>query len=111
MHVPLEPYQPQQNIILQLTNKMVSLRPQPLLLELKDCSISHDKGASELKAIWQDPDFNSKVESVYYVRVLENPVCRWSMWDALRAGTKPRTKVAKTIQERDWSSPIWFKTN
>ncbi len=80
-------------------------------VDLSDCSISQDRGSSELKAIWKDPDFDSKVESVYYVRVLENPVCRWSMWDALRAGTKPRNKVAKTIQERAWSSPIWFKTN
>jgi len=60
--------------------------------------------------IWEDPDFDPQVESVYYVRVLENPVCRWSTWDALREGVKPRKKVQPTIQERAWSSPIWYKT-
>ncbi|MAX60481.1 MAG: hypothetical protein CML93_01745, partial [Rhodobiaceae bacterium] len=40
--------------------------------------------------------------------VLENPTCRWSTWDALRAGTKPRKDLKPTIQERAWSSPIWY---
>lgn len=79
-------------------------------VNLSDCSISANKGASELKVIWEDPDFDPQVESVYYVRVLENPVCRWSTWDALREGVKPRKKVQPTIQERAWSSPIWYKT-
>jgi hypothetical protein len=48
------------------------------------------------------------VKSFYYVRVLENPSCRWSTWDAVKNGTKPREDLQPTIQERAWSSPIWY---
>jgi hypothetical protein len=43
------------------------------------------------------------------VRVLENPSCRWSTWDALRNGTPPNPNLAKTVMERAWSSPIWYE--
>ena len=77
-------------------------------VDLRDCSISADHGASEIKALWQDPEFQEDKEAFYYSRVLENPVCRWSTWDAVRAGEEPRSDVPATIQERAWSSPIWF---
>ena len=77
-------------------------------VDLSDCSYTEGLGAAELKAHWQDPDFDPVQKAFYYVRVLENPTCRWSTWDALRAGVEPRPDVAKTLQERAWSSPIWF---
>lgn len=77
-------------------------------VNLDDCSITAGVGASELKAVWQDPTFTPGQEAFYYVRVLENPVCRWSTWDALRAGVAPRSDLSATIQERAWSSPIWY---
>jgi hypothetical protein len=76
-------------------------------VDLRDCSISADVGAAELKALWRDPDFDPAQKAFYYVRVLENPTCRWSTWDAIRAGVEPRPDLKKTIQERAWSSPIW----
>ncbi|MEM7017575.1 MAG: DUF3604 domain-containing protein [Pseudomonadota bacterium] len=78
-------------------------------VNLTDCSISADVGAAELKTIWQDPAFDAAQHAFYYVRVLENPTCRWSTWDAIRAGVEPREDLHKTIQERAWSSPIWYK--
>ncbi len=77
-------------------------------VNLNDCSISANVGASELKTLWQDPSFTPGQEAFYYVRVLENPVCRWSTWDALGEGKKPRSDLSATIQERAWSSPIWY---
>jgi hypothetical protein len=77
-------------------------------VDLADCSYSENLGSVELKAHWRDPDFDPGQKAFYYVRVLENPTCRWSTWDALRSGVEPRPNVAKTLQERAWSSPIWF---
>lgn len=77
-------------------------------VNITDCSISNDVGAGELKAIWTDPEFDPTIKAFYYVRVLENPTCRWSTWDALKAGVAPRPDLHKTIQERAWSSPIWY---
>jgi len=77
-------------------------------VDLTDCSVTADSGAAELLTLWRDPDFDPKQRAFYYVRVLENPTCRWSTWDAIRAGTAPRPDLARTIQERAWSSPIWI---
>ena len=77
-------------------------------VDLSDCSISADRGASELKTVWTDPSFNENLKAFYYVRVLENPTCRWSSWDAVKAGTEIREDLKALIQERAWSSPIWY---
>jgi hypothetical protein len=77
------------------------------VVDITDCSISTDVGAAELRAGWQDPDFNPNQHAFYYVRGLENPTCRWSTWDAIRAGVEPNPDLQPIIQERVWSSPIW----
>ncbi|MDB9906607.1 DUF3604 domain-containing protein [Gammaproteobacteria bacterium] len=77
-------------------------------VNINDCSISNDVGAVELKTTWEDPEFDPTIKAFYYVRVLENPTCRWSTWDAIKAGVSPRPDLHKTIQERAWSSPIWY---
>lgn len=77
-------------------------------VDLKTCAYSQDKGDAEMNAVWSDPEFNPKLNAFYYVRVLENPTCRWSTWDALRLGIEPNPALQKTIQERAYTSPIWF---
>ncbi len=77
-------------------------------VNLADCSVSRDKGATQLRTVWTDPDFDAAQRAFYYVRVLENPSCRWSTWDALRLGMPPNPDLAATIQERAWSSSIWY---
>ncbi|MCA8900889.1 MAG: DUF3604 domain-containing protein [Hyphomonas sp.] len=67
-----------------------------------------NQGAGELKVLWTDPDFDAARRATYYVRVLENPSCRWSTWEAMRNGTPPRPDVPTTIQERAYTSPIWY---
>jgi hypothetical protein len=80
-------------------------------VNLTDCSISSGKGSGQLRALWRDPDFDPSERAFYYARVLENPTCRWSTWDAIRSGVAPRPDLAATIQERAWSSPIQYLTN
>lgn len=77
-------------------------------VDLNDCSISANTGDAELRVVWSDPNFNANQRAFYYARVLENPTCRWSTWDAVRAGTEPRPDLAATLQERAWSSPIQY---
>jgi len=77
-------------------------------VDLGSCRISADLGAAELATTWQDPEFRADREAFYYLRALENPTCRWSTWDAVRAGVPPRGDLAKTLKERAWSSPIWY---
>jgi hypothetical protein len=45
-------------------------------------------------------------KAIYYVRILENPTCRWSTWYAIRAKVPPNPNLKKPIQERAWTSPI-----
>ena len=77
-------------------------------VDLGTCATTEGRGASELQALWLDPDFDPGQRAFYYVRVLQNPTCRWSTWDAIRAGTAPKPGLPPTIQERAWSSPIWY---
>ena len=80
-------------------------------VDLETCEISADRGASELATTWTDPDFDPDTPSLYYVRVLENPVCRWSTHDALRIDATLSSYVPPTIKERAWTSPIWYTPN
>jgi hypothetical protein len=74
----------------------------------KTCEISQNKGAGQLQSVWIDPDFDPRQHAFYYARVIENPTCRWSTWDAIRADVAPNPKLPLTIQERAHTSPIWF---
>lgn len=77
-------------------------------VNVADCAIPEDKGAAELATTWTDPDFRADQSAFYYVRVLENPVCRYSQHDALALGVAHPDKLPPTIQERAWTSPIWY---
>jgi hypothetical protein len=77
-------------------------------VDVKTCAYTQDKGDAEMNAAWSDPEFNPDLAAFYYVRVLENPTCRWSTWDANRLGIEPNPDLEKTIQERAYTSPIWF---
>jgi hypothetical protein len=69
---------------------------------------SNSIGASELGTVWTDPDFDPKQKAFYYVRVLEIPTPRWTTYDAFRFGVELPKDVPTSIQERGYTSPIWY---
>ena len=77
-------------------------------VDMNNCTINAETGSGQLSALWRDPNFKADQRAFYYARVLENPTCRWSTWDAIRAGTTPRSDLPATLQERAWSSPIQY---
>lgn len=66
------------------------------------------QGATELATVWEDPEFDSAVAAVYYLRVLEVPTPRWSTLLAKKRGLALPKDQPENIQERAWSSPIWY---
>lgn len=77
-------------------------------VDLDTGEYSNTIGASELKAVFTDPDFDAAQKAVYYVRVLEIPTPRWTLYDALRFDVEMDDEVPMTHQERAFSSPIWY---
>ena len=65
-------------------------------------------GDPELIGVWQDPDFNPRQRAFYYLRVLEIPTPRWTAYDAKRYQVKMDDNVWMTLQERAYTSPIWY---
>ena len=79
------------------------------------CATSAGRGARSFCQTWRDPDYDSGQEAAYYLRVIENPSCRWS-WqhclsvpEAQRPGSCVDPELPRFIQERAWSSPIWVE--
>ena len=65
-------------------------------------------GATELKTVWTDPNFDPNLHAFYYARVIEIPTPRWTTIQAKEIGVSPPDVVPATLQERAWSSPIWY---
>ena len=74
-----------------------------------NATYTNDIGAITLQTIWTDPEFDASLSAFYYLRVLEIPTPRWTTYDAVAVGVPLPTDVPPTIQERAWSSPIWYK--
>ena len=72
-------------------------------------------GHQQLCAVWQDPEFDAGQSAVYYLRAVENPSCRWSQFQCnqFEPGEQPQAcehkLFSRSIQERAWSSPVWYR--
>ncbi len=78
-------------------------------VNLKTAMFTNDIGSPVLEGSWTDGDFDPEQHAFYYARVLEIPTPRWTTYDAVRNGLPLLEDVAATIQERAWTSPIWYK--
>jgi hypothetical protein len=78
-------------------------------VDLATCKVSTDRGAAELSATWSDPEFRAEQAAFYHARVLENPSCRWSQYDANRIGRPHPSGFPATARQRAWTSPIWYE--
>jgi hypothetical protein len=84
------------------------LPPVGSTVDVANATWTNTIGTPELIAVWKDPDFDSAQRAFYYVRVLEIPTPRWTAYDAKRFGTKPLPGTVMTLQERAYTSPIWY---
>lgn len=94
--------------------------PSGASVDVNTCEPS-GSGAMDLCGFWEDPDFDPAQPAFYYARIIENPSCRWSQFVCLSenidcASVDPESNAAwccnpempRTIQERAWTSPIWY---
>ncbi len=77
-------------------------------VDVENATYTNTIGAVELKTVWTDPEFDPSLHAFYYARVLEIPTPRWTTIQAKQLGVPPPDVVAATLQERAWSSPIWY---
>jgi len=84
------------------------LPPVGNTVDLENANWTNTIGASELGAVWSDPDFDPGERAFYYARVLEIPTPRWVVYDAFRYGIELPDDAVLTGQERAYTSPIWY---
>ena len=80
-------------------------------VNLDTAEFTNSIGSPLLAAYWQDPDFDPEESAFYYVRVLEIPTPRWTTYDAVHFGIERPSNVPATIQDRAYTSPIWYTPN
>ena len=77
-------------------------------VDVDKATFTNTIGNTTLAAVWTDPDFDPDQHAFYYVRVLEIPTPRWTTFDAAFYNIKRPDNVPATIQDRAYTSPIWY---
>ncbi len=84
------------------------LPPVGNTVDVATATYTNDIGDAELFVVWSDPDFDATQRAFYYLRALEIPTPRWSTRDAAELGVAIPDGLPATIQERAYTSPIWY---
>ncbi len=92
----------------KLNAKTGKLEPIGTTVNLKTATYTNTIGATQLRGVWRDPSFDPKQPAVYYLRALEIPTPRWTTLLAARHKLPIPTARSPVVQERAWSSPIWY---
>jgi hypothetical protein len=77
-------------------------------VDVASASYTNTIGEATLQAWWEDPDFHAEQRAFYYVRVLQIPTPRWTAYDAMRFGVSAPAESPMTVQDRAYTSPIWY---
>jgi len=78
-------------------------------VNLKTGKVGNSIGAAQLAVVWADPQFDARQSAFYYVRVLQIPTARHSLLDAIALGIEHAAEQPDTIQERAYTSSIWYR--
>ncbi|MGC6521249.1 MAG: DUF3604 domain-containing protein [Candidatus Micropelagos thuwalensis] len=84
------------------------LQPVGSTVNVSEATYTNTIGTENLATVWTDPMFDKSLRAFYYVRVLEIPTPRWTTYDAQRFNLNLPDDVPVAIQERVYSSPIWY---
>ena len=77
-------------------------------VDVENATWTNTIGAPELIAVWKDPEFDAGQRAFYYARVIEIPTPRWTAYDVKRFGNQPLPGTTMILQERAYTSPIWY---
>lgn len=77
-------------------------------VDVETASWTNDIGSEELITVWTDPEFDPDLRAFYYVRLLEIPTPRWTTYDKVKHGLNLPADIPLSVQERAYSSPIWY---
>jgi hypothetical protein len=84
------------------------LPPVGNTVDVQNATWTNTIGSTELIKVWKEPNFDASQRAFYYARVIEIPTPRWTAYDAKRFGIEPPKDARMTIQERAYTSPIWY---
>jgi hypothetical protein len=84
------------------------LPPVGSTVDVRNATWTNTIGATELAAVWKDPDFDPSERAFYYGRVIEIPTPRWTAYDAKAFGIQMPKEAPMTTTERAYTSPIWY---
>jgi len=77
-------------------------------VDVATATYTNDVGTAELRAVFRDPDFDPAERAFYYARVIEIPTPRWNVYDTVRLGANLPETLPTEVQDRAYSSPIWY---